>query len=59
MDNPKWPLYWRLSATATLLHQNLFVLGLPPVNTANYKTCSAVARQHGTSGIYFHYFTVG
>lgn len=40
MDNPKWLLYWRLSATATLTNQNFFALGLPPVNTPDYKDYS-------------------
>lgn len=45
MDNPKWILYWRLSATSTLAHQNLFALGLPPVNTPDYKTYSEIVPQ--------------
>lgn len=45
MDNPKWILYWRLSATATLLHQNLYALGLPPVNLGDYRTYSELVPQ--------------
>ncbi len=49
MDNPKWILYWRLSSTSTLTRQNLFALGLPPVNTPDYKTYSELVPQsHGT-----------
>lgn len=45
MDNSKWLLYWRLSATSTLTNQNLFALGLPPVNTSNYRTYSQIVPQ--------------
>lgn len=45
MDNPRWIFYWRLSNNSVLLHQNLFVLGLPPINTANYKTYSELVPQ--------------
>lgn len=45
MENPKWILYWRLSATSTLARQNLYALGLPPVNTPDYKTYSELVPQ--------------
>lgn len=45
MNNPNWLLYWRLSATATLTNQNLFALGLPPVNTASYLAYSKIQPQ--------------
>lgn len=45
MDNPKWLLYFRLSATSTLTRQNLFALGLPPVNLPDYKTYSELVPQ--------------
>lgn len=45
MDNPRWPLLWRLSDTSTLTRQNLFVLGLPPVNLGDYKTYSELVPQ--------------
>ncbi len=45
MDNPKWLLYWRLSATSTLTRRNLFALGLPPVNLGDYKTYSELVPQ--------------
>lgn len=40
MDNGKWVLYWRISATATLTNQNFFALGLPPPNTPPYQNYS-------------------
>lgn len=40
MDNPKWLLYWRLSANSTLARKHFFALGLPPVNTPDYKSYS-------------------
>lgn len=40
MDNPLWLKYWRISATSTLTNQNFFALGLPPVNTPEYKDYS-------------------
>lgn len=45
MDNPKWILYWRLSATSTLARKNLYAMGLPPVNTPDYKTYSEIVPQ--------------
>lgn len=45
MDNPRWILYWRLSATSTLTRKNLYALGLPPVNTPDYKTYSELVPQ--------------
>ena len=45
MDNPRWPLYWRLSATSTLTRRNLFALGLPPPNTPVYLTYSELVSQ--------------
>ena len=45
MDNGKWLLYWRLSATSTLTRKNLFTLGLPPVNLGDYKTYSVLVPQ--------------
>lgn len=45
MDNGKWILYFRLSATSTLARQNLFALGLPPVNLPDYKTYSELVPQ--------------
>lgn len=45
MDNGKWVLYWRLSATSTLARQNLFALGLPPVNLPDYRTYSELVPQ--------------
>ncbi len=45
MDNSRWPLYWRLSATSTLTRRNLFALGLPPVNLGDYKTYSEFVPQ--------------
>lgn len=40
MNNPNWLKYWRISATATLTNQNFIALGLPPVNTPDYKDYS-------------------
>lgn len=37
MDNSEWLKYWRISATSTLTNQNFFALGLPLVNTPNYR----------------------
>lgn len=37
MDNGKWLLYWRISATSTLTNQNFFTLGLPPPSTPDYR----------------------
>lgn len=45
MENPKWILYWRLSATSTLARKNLYALGLPPVNLGDYKTYSELVPQ--------------
>lgn len=45
MDNPKWLLYWRLSATSTLTRKHFFALGLPPVNTPDYKPFSQLVPQ--------------
>lgn len=45
MDNPRWILYFRLSATSTLTRQNLYALGLPPVNLPDYKTYSELVPQ--------------
>lgn len=45
MDNPRWILYWRLSATSTLARKNLYALGLPPVNLGDYKTYSELVSQ--------------
>lgn len=45
MDNPRWPLLWRLSATSTLTNQNFFALGLPQVNTNVYLAYSALVPQ--------------
>lgn len=45
MDNPRWLLLWRLSATSTLTNQNLFALGLPPINTNVYLSYSALVPQ--------------
>lgn len=45
MDNPKWILYWRLSATSTLTRKNLYAMGLPPVNLPDYKTYSELVPQ--------------
>jgi hypothetical protein len=45
MDNGRWILYWRLSATSTLARKNLYALGLPPVNLGDYKTYSELVPQ--------------
>lgn len=45
MDNPKWLLYWRLSATSTLTRKHFFALGLPPPNTPDYKAYSQLVPQ--------------
>lgn len=45
MDNPRWPLLWRLSATSTLTNQNFFALGLPQVNTNVYLAYSTLVPQ--------------
>jgi hypothetical protein len=45
MDNGKWLLYWRLSATSTLARKNLYALGLPPVNLGDYRTYSELVPQ--------------
>lgn len=45
MENPKWLLYWRLSATSTLARKHFFALGLPPVNTPDYKSYSELLPQ--------------
>lgn len=45
MDNPKWLLYWRLSATSTLARKHFFALGLPPVSLPDYKTYSELLAQ--------------
>lgn len=45
LDLPKWALYWRISATSTLLHQNFFALGLPIPQTPIFKTYSALVPQ--------------
>jgi hypothetical protein len=45
VDNGKWILFWRLSATSTLTRQNLFALGLPPVNLGDYRTYTELVSQ--------------
>ncbi len=45
MDNPRWVLYWRLSATSTLARKNLYAQGLPPVSLGDYKTYSELVPQ--------------
>ena len=45
MDNGKWVLYWRLSATSTLARKNLYAQGLPPVNLGDYRTYSELVPQ--------------
>lgn len=45
MDNPRWLLYWRLSANSTLARKHFFALGLPPVNTPDYKSYSELLPQ--------------
>lgn len=46
MDNPKWILYWRLSATSGgLNHGHLFARKLPPPNTVDYKAYSEIVPQ--------------
>lgn len=45
MDNPRWVLLWRLSATSSLTNKNFYVLGLPPCNTNVYLAYSALVPQ--------------
>ena len=46
MDNGVWIVKWRIATTALLLpHGAFFALGLPPVNTPDYRTYTQLLPQ--------------